>query len=883
MESREKVILHHRVFRFLLRLFPFEFRGDYGRDMEHVFEDQRREAEHMGGIMGILRLWWETLSGIFTTAPREHIEMLRQDGGYALRMMRKNPGFTAVVVLTLALGIGANTAIFSVINGVLLRPLPYGQGDQLIRVRQNAVRAGIEDVGFSPKEMMDYHDQNQTLAGTAEYHSMSFTLFGQGEAQRLLIGVVSSNYFDVMGVKPILGRLFLTGEDRVGAEPVLVLTYGYWKNVMGSDPNAVGKTFEMNDRVHTVVGVLPPLPDYPDANQMFMPSSSCPFRSRPSTVENRQARMLTLFARRRPGVPVAQASADLSTIAHRLEAQYPGDYPKADGYDADVLPIQSEMTGGARPTFLILLGTAGLVLLLTCANVANLTLSRQIRREHELAIRATLGASRARVFRQLLTESTLLAVVGGGLGLLVAAGGINLLVAFAARFTPRTGDIGIDATVLLFTLGISIATGIVFGSIPAFASRHELSAIINQGSGRTSGSVGKHRIRNMLVTAQVAISFILLIGAGLMLRTLGKLQEVDPGFRPENVLSSTVSLNFTKYKDQKQSLAFYEKLLENLTQRPGVQSAAVSLTVPLGNQSGPNDGQVVIEGRPTPAGTPAPKVDFRVVSPNYFQTMGITQIRGRDFTSDDKADAPKVAMVNQSLARHNWGDADPVGQRVSADGGKTWITIVGVVADVKQYGLNRPATDEFYVPLAVSPLLQAAILIRTATNPLLLNKEIVKAVHEIDPQQPVIRVMTLEQIRNEWLASPRLTAVLITLFASLALVITLAGISGVMALTVSQRTREIGIRMALGASKATVLMMVLRQGMILVVLGLVLGAISTPPLSRMMSDLLFGVKPTDPLTFLAVAVTLLTVAAVACFVPSRRAASVDPMVALRAE
>jgi predicted permease len=410
--------------------------------------------------------------------------MLKQDGGYALRMMRKNPGFTAVVVLTLALGIGANTAIFSVINGVLLRPLPYSHGEQLIRVRQQAKRAGFDDVSFSVKEIADYSTQNQSLSGTAEYHSMPFTLYGQGEAQWLQIGVVAANFFDVMGVKPILGRLFLPGEDAVGAEPVLVLTYGYWKNVMGGDPNAVGKSFEMNDRVHTVIGVLPPLPDYPDANTMFMPSSSCPFRSRPRTIENRDARMLDLFARRKPGVSLEQASADLSTIAYRLEQQYPASYPKADVYGVDLLPIQSEMTGAARPTFLMLLGTAALVLLLTCANVANLTLSRQIRREHELAIRATLGASRARVFRQLLTESTLLAVAGGGLGLLVAAGGNRLLVAFAARFTPLTGEIGIDSMVLLFTLGISIATGILFGSIPAFASRQDLASVLNQGSGR---------------------------------------------------------------------------------------------------------------------------------------------------------------------------------------------------------------------------------------------------------------------------------------------------------------------------------------------------------------------------------------------------------------
>jgi predicted permease len=882
MTTEKKKTGHERLFHSLLRLFPFEFRSDYGRDMEHTFADQRRDAERQGAP-GILRLWRETLTGIFTTAPREHWEMFRQDASYAMRMMRNNPGFTAVVVLTLALGIGANTAIFSVINGVLLRPLPYSNGQELLRLRQQATKAGFNDVSFSVKEIADYAQQNHTLAGTAEYHSMSFTLYGQGEAQRLEIGVVSANFFDVMGVKPILGRLFLPGEDRVGADPVLVLTYGYWKNVMGGDPNAVGKTFEMNDRVHTVVGVLPPLPDYPDSNQMFMPSSSCPFRSNPKTVENRNARMLNLFARRKPGVSDEQVSADLGVIAQRLEMEYPDSYPKEDGYGINALPIHGEMTGPARLTFLILLGTAGLVLLLTCANVANLTLSRQIRREQELAIRATLGASLARVLRQLLTESILLALTGGALGLLVAAGGTKLLVSFAARFTPRTGDIVIDSTVLGFTLVMSLATGILFGSIPAFASRQQLAAALSQGGGRTTGSLARHRARNMLVTAQVAISFILLIGAGLMLRTLVKLQQVDPGFHPENVLSSTVSLNFTKYMDSKKSLAFYEALLEKLSHRPGVETAAVSMTVPLDGQMGSMDGQIQIEGRPVPAGTPAPKVDFRVVSPGYFRTLGIPLLGGRDFTTADRKEGPLVGIINASLARHQWGDSNPIGQRASADDGKSWMTIVGVVGDVKQYGLNRPVTDEFYVPMASNPLREASVLIRTSTNPLLMSKEIVRAAHEIDPQQPVVRVLTLEQIRNEWLASPRLTALLITIFAGLALIITLAGISGVMALSVSQRTREIGIRMALGATRESVLRMVLWQGMVLVVIGLVIGSAGAPPLTRMMKELLFGVQSTDPLTFAAVALVLLTVAAAACFVPSRRAASVDPMTALRSE
>jgi putative ABC transport system permease protein len=881
MEAGKKETSQDKIFRSLLRLFPFDFRSDYGRDMQHTFADQRREAER-SGAPGVLRLWWETLAGIFTTAPREHWEMFRQDAAYSVRMMRKNPGFTLVVVLTLALGIGANTAIFSVIDGVLLRPLPYEKGNELVRLRQQATKAGFDDVSFSVKEWQDYAQQNSTLSATAEYHSMYFTFYSQGEAQRLQVGVVSANFFDVMGVKPLLGRLFLPGEDKVGAEPVLVLTYSYWKNVMGSDPKAVGKTFEMNDKVHTVIGVLPPLPDYPDTNEMFMPSSSCPFRSNPKTVENRNGRMLTVFARRKPGVTNEQASADLAVIARNLEAQYPGNYPKADGYAMNVLPIHQEMTGGARLTFLILLGTAGLVLLLTCANVANLTLSRQIRREHELAIRATLGASLARVLRQLLTESTILALAGGGLGLLVAAAGTNMLVHFAARFTPRTGEIGINSTVLLFTFAISIATGILFGAIPAFASRQQLAAALSQGGGRTSSSLARYRMRNMLVTAQVAISFILLIGAGLMLRSVAKLQEVDAGFHAENVLSSTVSLSFTKYKP-KEALAFYERLLDKLSNRPGVVSAAVSMTVPLDGQMGTMDGQIQIQGHPVSEGTPAPRVDFRVVSPGYFKTLGIPLLRGRDFTSADRDEGEQVGIINAALAKHNWPNSDPLGQHVSADEGKTWMTIVGVVGDVRQFGLNRPPTDEFYVPMASSPLRGANVLIRTQGNPLLMSKEIAHEAHEIDPQQPVTRILTLEQIRSEWLASPRLTAMLITIFAALALVITLAGISGVMALAVSQRTREIGIRMALGASRESVLRMVLWQGMALVGIGLAIGFAGAPPLTRLMKDLLFGVQSTDPLTFCGVALMVLAVAAGACLVPSRRAASVDPIVALRSE
>ena len=882
MPSGKKDTRQDKFFRSLLRLFPFEFRSDYGPDMVHTFADQRRDAER-AGTPGVLRLWWDTVSGIFTTAPREHWEMFRQDAGFAVHMMRKNFGFTLVVVLTLALGIGANTAIFSVINGVLLRPLPYANGPRLVRLYQRAPLAGVQDAGFSPMEINDFRQRSHTFADVVEYHSMSFTFFGQGDPQRVVSGVVSANFFDVLGVKPLLGRLFLPGEDQHGAEPVLLLSYNYWKNVMGGDPNVIGKTFQMNDRVHTVVGVLPPLPNYPDSNLIYMPASSCPFRSAARVQEDRDARMLNAFARLKPGVSFEQAEADAAAVATQLAAEYPTHYPPGQGYTAEAVPLSTEMTSGARPTLFVLLGTSGLVLLLTCANVANLTLSRQIRREHELAIRATLGASQSRVFRQLLTESTMLAVAGGALGLVVASGSMSLLVGFAARFTTRIGDIAIDGTVLSFALGISVLTGLLFGTLPALGSRRALATAINQGSGRASDVAGRHRVRNLLVTAQVAISFVLLIGAGLMLRTLVKLQTVDTGFRSENVLSSLVSLNFTKYSDTDRQLAFYQRVLDVLANKPGVISAAFASPFPRETHVDPAVGTLRIEGRPLPKGTPYPHANLHVVSEQYFQTLGIPLVRGRFFNSGDKQHMMDVILISQSLAQHHWPDSDPIGQRVTLDDGKTWNTVVGVVGDVRQYGLNRPPADTLYAPLLQNSQLGAVLLVHTAADPRQMTRSIVGAVHEVDPLQPVVGVRTLEEVHDEWLASPRLTATLVALFASLALIITLAGISGVTALAVSQRTREIGIRMALGATRGRVLGMVVGEGLVVVALGLVFGASGAPLITRPMAGLLFGVKATDPLTYLTVGLIVLTVAATACFIPSRRAASVDPLVALRSE
>ena len=813
------------------------------------------------------------------------VETLGQDLRFGLRVLRHNPGFALLATLTLALGIGANTAIFSVIYGVLVRPLPYHEGERLVVLKQRTPLAGVEELPFSVKEIEDYRGRNRTLEGVVEYHTMTFLLLGRAEPERVRVGVVSANFFDLLGVPAELGRTFRAGEDGHGAEPVLILSHRYWRESHGGDPGIVGRTFRMNDRAHTVVGVLPAIPQYPQENDVYMPVSACPTRSAAGFIGDRKARMMTVFGRLKPGVPVTQAQADLATIAGALRQEYPDAYPARHGYGATAAPLREELTRQARPTFLILLGTAGLVLLIACANVANLMLARLMRREREMALRAALGASRGRLIRQLLTESTLLALAGGGLGLLIAAGGLDLLVAFAARFTTRAGEIRIDALILLFTLVISVFTGLGFGLMPAFSFERDLLAALKEGGSRATAGAGRRRLRDALIVAQVAVSFMLLTGAGLMIRSLLKLQQVDPGFNPEKVLTIGLNPNWSKYRTREQYRDFYRRLLERVERQPEVLSAAVGSTYPLnpeGISFGPWNRNYVIEGRPLADSEPAPQADFRSVSPGYFGTIRLPLIRGRAFTEQDHEDAPEVALINQALARHRWGEEDPIGKRVSFNRGETWITVVGVVGDVKQYGLNREVTDEFYRPMAQFPS-GNNLLARTTADPSSLARTVRRLVHEVDPETAVTDVHTLEEARRDSLASPRLMTLLLGLFAGLALLITAAGIAGVIALTVSQRTHEIGIRMALGATRASVLGLVMRQGLALAVAGLGLGLLGALALARLMAHLLFDVEPTDPLTLLAVTALLLVVATIACLVPAQRVTGIDPLRALRAE
>ncbi|MBA3767474.1 MAG: ABC transporter permease, partial [Acidobacteria bacterium] len=701
-------------------------------------------------------------------------------------------------------------------------------------------------------------------------------------------GVVSANFFDVLGVKPILGRTFAPDDEKQGADAVLMLSNKYWQQSHGGDPNIVGRVFRMNNRAHIVIGVLPPIPQYPSESDVYMPTNQCPFRSAQTFIENRNMRMMTVFGRLKPGVELEQAQADLSSIAGNLQAAYPDSYPKNEGYAAQVVRLDDELTQRARPTFLILLATAGLVLLIACANVANLSLARVLQRQHEVAMRTALGASRGRLIRQLLTESTLLSVVGGSLGLLIAYWGLPLLVAFAARFTNRTSEIRIDFSILLFTLIVSVGTGLAFGLIPALSfrqdSKQSLSAALKEDSGRaTSG--GKNRLRSLLVIMQVAISFTLLIGAGLMLRSLVKLQQVNPGFNPEKVLVMRLAPNWSKQTTQAQSVEYFRRVISRVKEQSGVEVAALSSNYPLnprGITRGPNNISIQLEGHSLSEGQLAPQVDPRAITPDYFRTIGAPLIRGRMFTDTDDEKAPLVGIINESAARHRWGSEDPVGKRVTTDNGETWVTIIGIVGDVRQYGLEREPSDEFYNPVAQAPF-AGFLLVKTMSDPMSIARLMRDTVHQADPDTAIDEVRTLQQVREDSVASPRLTAWLLALFAALALAITAAGITGVMALSVTQRTREIGIRMALGATRARILTMVMRQGMTLVIIGLVVGIIGALTLNKLMAALLFATPAADPMTFAEVSFLLIAVAGAACFVPALRATSIDPMLALRSE
>jgi putative ABC transport system permease protein len=615
-----------------------------------------------------------------------------------------------------------------------------------------------------------------------------------------------------------------------------------------------------------------------------MPVSACPFRAAAELRINQNRRIfggLTVFGRLKPGVSRERAAADVDAVCSRFTHENPTVYRPGSGFTATTLAVRDELTRNAKPMLLILLGTTGLILLIACANVANLTLARLLRRDRELAVRAALGAGRAQLVRQLLTESTLLALAGGVFGLVFAASTISMLTAFVGRFTSRTGEIGIDPWVLGFTLLVSMATGLIFGTLPALSSRADLVSAMKQGTKGGGTSLGRRRLQSSLIVAQVAFSVVLLVGAGLLLASFYRLQKVDAGYRPDRVLSAEAFTNFSKYPDANSQLRFYEPVLARLQAEPGVVAAAVTNAVPL-SASTPNSTPFQIEGSATDDPDKRPSADVRVVTPGYFRTLGIPLVQGRVLTDLDRRDAPAVVTINRSMTRY-WDKRDPVGSRVSFDNGRTWATVVGVVGDVRQFGLERDSVAQAYTPLSQSQGLAGRFLVRTTGDPLSAAKMIREDVHAVDPNMPVENVQTLEDLRERYLATPKLTATLLTMFAALAVLVTMAGITGVIATSVSQRLQEFGVRMALGSSRDRVLRLVVGQGLRLVAIGLCIGIAASAALTRVLSAYLFDTNPTDPVTFAAVVVAFMMVGALACLGPAWRATTVDPMLALRAD
>ncbi len=801
---------------------------------------------------------------------------LRHDIRHALRTARTQPGFTIAVLLTLALGIGASTAMFSVLNAVLLSPLPQRNAERVVRLYQpNTVS---ETTGLSPLEIADYEQQARVFEDVVEYHSMPFTFVGAREAQRLQTGVVSASFFDALGVQPVLGRLFRPGEDQPGAEPVLLLSYEYWQREHGGDPAVVGSTLRMNDRTHTVVGVLPSLPQYPDENDVYMPTSSCPFRAGPNWAENREARG-TALGLVRAGVTTDALMTELRTVSARLRTEHAEAYPTEQRFGIAAVPLDELIAQPARATLVILLAATGLLLLIVCSNVGNLMIVRLLRRDSEMAVRTAFGATRARLTRQLATESAVLAAAGGALGLLVAFASTDALAAFVSRFTPRASEIRVDGAVVLFALGATSLTALVSGLLPLTALRSGIATVLRQSSGRTTTGGAHARIRDGLIVLQVAVSLVLLVGAGLLLRTVTHLQNVDTGFDPAGVMTARVDLNWTKYDNGDVRRQFFLDLERELAAQPGVRAVGVGSTFPL-NGDPAFSVDFAIEDRAV-VGDEAPDVGATTASPGYFEALGVPLLRGRTFHSADHlADAEPVGIVTRSLAERYWPGADPIGRRISFDGGQNWGRVVGVVGDVR-LGLEDDFEDLVFVPHYSGAGIGARVLVRGDASPIALERALRTAIAAVDPQQPVTEVLALDAHRGERLSPYRLTALLMGMFALIALGVTAVGLAGVIAFSIAQRTREIGIRVAIGAQPLGVLRMVLGQTLALVAVGAALGAGVAWLLADSLTGLVVGVTVADPLTYVGVAALLMVVATGAGLVPARRAIRIDPLDALK--
>jgi putative ABC transport system permease protein len=813
------------------------------------------------------------------------MDTLLKDLRYAARMLIKRPGFTAVATIALALGIGANTAIFSVVNAVLLQPLPFSDPDKLMVLYQTHKQRGINNGSASYPDFIDWRDQNRVFEQMAAYHDSDFILTGGDEPARLHGAVVSANLFPLLGANPILGRMFLPEEDKPGdSGRVVMLGSSLWQKRFNSDPNVLGMQLTLNNQSYTIIGVMPAKFQFPIQNDPIELWTTFAVESEgaDSMMTQRGAHYLGVIARLKADATEQQAQTDMEAIASRLESQYPDENSHRS---VKVMPALESLVGDIRPALWILFGAVGGVLLIACANVANLLMARATTRHKEMAIRAALGASRFRVARQLLTESVMLALAGGALGLLVALWGTDLLVMLSRDDIPRAAHIGLDGWVLVFTLAISVFTGMIFGLVPAIqSSRPDLSESLKEG-GRGSTEGARHNlIRSLLMIFEVAIAIVLLVCAGLFIESLRRLQNVSPGFNPKNVLALNLGLPDVKYTTEKQ-VAFYRELIERINTLPGVTTASAVQPLPLSNSRIRTTFET--EGRPMAQGD-LPAAELRIVCLDYFHTMGIPFIKGRDFTAREDSKATGVIIVNSAFAEKFFPGEDPLGKRIQPgistdDNDAVMREIIGVVGNVRHRRLNAEQDPEFYIPHAQVPFDSMTLVVKSDGDPRGLAGAIENEVKAIDKDLPVFTVKTLEDYVSASVAQPRFNTLLLAIFAGLALVLTAVGLYGVMSYSVAQRTHEIGIRMALGAQTSDVLKLVVGQGMILTLIGVVIGIVAAFALTRLIASLLYGVSATDPVTFAIVSAVLATVALLACYIPARRATKVDPMIALRYE
>jgi putative ABC transport system permease protein len=812
---------------------------------------------------------------------------LLQDMRYGIRMLMKNPGFTIIAVLTLALGIGANTAIFSVVNAELLRPLPFRDSGRLVSVATANSRMHTSNGSTSYPDFVDWRSQNQVFEKMAAYTGATFTLTGQEHPAHLEGASVSAETFDLLGVSPELGRTFLPGEDEANHHVVIISDH-LWKQLFKGDPGIIGRTITLENEGYTVVGVMPanfqyPLQREPEAIWSTLSPLNETSDDSPPMVQHRGAHFLTCIARLKPGVTLAQAQAAMDVIASSLSKQY----PDTNKYMSVHLSSEEErLTGAIRPALLVMMIAVGLVLLIACVNVANLLLARATTRGREIAIRTAMGAGRVRVVRQLLTESLLLAIFAGVLGTALAVWGSDVLVRLSPENLPRVGEIHIDGWALAFTAGLSLLTGILFGLAPALQSTHSnIVEALKEGSLSTTAGRSRHGLRSSLVIVEMALALILLVSAGLLIRSLIRLQSVNPGFDPHNVMTASLDLPDAKYSDP-QKAEFFRQLTPLLNALPGVQSAAAVFPLPMSGDEIRTSFQ--IEGRPV-AKSDEPHTSIRGVTPNYFGTMRIPLLQGRDFTERDEAKATPVLIVNQAFAQQFFPGENPVGKHIQAGisnggpGTAPMREIVGVVGNVKFEDLTTEFSPESYIPYGQLQFGSITIVARSAKDPQGLAKPIASVVQSLDKDLPTYAPKTLEQYLNGTIAIPRFNTFLLAVFAALAMILTAVGLYGVISYTVAQRTHEIGIRMALGAQPGDMLRLVVGQGMRLALLGVGLGLVAAFGLTRFLSSLLFGVSSTDPVSFAVVVTMLVAVVLLACYIPARRAMRVDPMVALRYE